>query len=59
MSNAGLARLFVPPIPISREVCFYRKAAAYWMPRWSLSSGRRRRDPVAEHDREVAFSIAP
>jgi hypothetical protein len=25
-------------------------AAAYWMPRWSLSSGGARADPMAGHD---------
>jgi hypothetical protein len=37
-------------IQYSAPFRFYLKRADYWMPRWSLSSGGARADPLAGHD---------
>jgi hypothetical protein len=37
-------------IQYSRALVMDREAAAYWIPRWSLSPGAHLRDPLARND---------
>jgi hypothetical protein len=39
--------------PVFRTVSIPTDGAAYWMPRWSLSSGGARADPLAGHDKKI------
>ena len=64
--GAGCHRPACPGDPVfQRRQRLVREAAAYWMPRRSLSSGAHSRDPLAEHDgggtraRALAAPIAP